>query len=158
MERFTFDATDEEGTRQLGAVLAELLPDGVTLALSGTLGAGKTRLVQAIAEACGISRRDVVSPTFVLAQEYHGRRTLYHFDAYRLRSEEEFAQLGPEEYFESDGLTLVEWADRVEGCLPPERVEVQIEVTGAESRRFEIRGLGPRYAEAVRQIRERLGR
>ena len=69
-------------------------------------GRAKTRLVQAIAEACGIDRREVVSPTFVLIQEHHGRRTIYHVDAYRLRDEDEFLALGPEEYFESDGLTL----------------------------------------------------
>ncbi len=100
--------------RRLGAALAEVLPDGTTVALCGTLGAGKTRLVQAIAEAAGVDRRNVLSPTFVLIQEYHGRRTVYHIDAYRLRDADEFLALGPEEYFEGDGLVLVEWADRVE--------------------------------------------
>ena len=116
-----------------------MLPDGTTVALCGTLGAGKTRLVQAIAEAAGVDRREVLSPTFVLIQEYHGRRAVYHIDAYRLRDEDEFLALGPEEYFEGDGLVLVEWADRVDGCLPADRVEIRIEVTGPESRRFENR-------------------
>ena len=118
------------------------LPDGTTVALCGTLGAGKTRLVQAIAEAAGVDRRDVLSPTFVLIQEYHGRRTIYHIDAYRLRDEDEFLALGPEEYFDGDGLVLVEWADRVERCLPKDRIEIHIEVTGPQSRRFEIIALG----------------
>ena len=91
-----------------------MLPPGTTVALCGTLGAGKTRLVQAIAEGLGVNRRDVVSPTFVLIQEYRGRRMIYHIDAYRLRDDDEFQQLGPDEYFESDGLVLIEWADRVE--------------------------------------------
>lgn len=156
MERILYEVADEQGTQTLGAALAELLPDGTTVALCGTLGAGKTRLVQAIAEASGIPRRDVVSPTFVLAQEYHGKRTIYHLDAYRLRDEDEFIRLGPEEYFESDGLTLVEWADRVEGTLPAERVEVHIEVTGAQTRRFEIITRGPRYAAVARQLQTRL--
>jgi tRNA threonylcarbamoyladenosine biosynthesis protein TsaE len=147
MNRFTYDAADESGTVALGAALAELLPDGTTVALCGTLGAGKTRLVQAIAEAAGIDRREVVSPTFVLIQEYRGRRTVYHLDAYRVRGADEFLELGPDEYFESDGLVLVEWADRVEGCLPRDRVEIHIEITGPESRRFEIVGLGARHAE-----------
>ena len=59
----------------------------------------------------------MTSPTFVLIQEYHGRRTIYHIDAYRVRDEDEFESLGPEEYFESDGLVLVEWADRVAALL-----------------------------------------
>ncbi|MDI9443930.1 MAG: tRNA (adenosine(37)-N6)-threonylcarbamoyltransferase complex ATPase subunit type 1 TsaE, partial [Planctomycetota bacterium] len=119
-----FLADCEADTARLGAWLADLLPQGSVVALVGTLGAGKTRLVQAIAEHCGIDRRDVVSPTFVLVHEYRGRRLLYHIDAYRLKDEDEFFELGPEEYFESEGITLIEWADRVEGCLPSERLLV----------------------------------
>ena len=83
------------------------------MALCGTLGAGKTRLVQAIADAVGIDRRNVTSPTFVLVQEYRppGRLSLRRLSRSR---QEEFWELGPEEYFEGDGLMLVEWADRVE--------------------------------------------
>ncbi len=153
MNRFTYEAADEAATAALGAALAEVLPDGTVVALCGTLGAGKTRLVQAIAEASGVDRRDVLSPSFVLIHEYHGRRPIYHLDAYRIRDEEEFLQLGPEEYFEAGGLTLVEWADRVEACLPPERIEIHIGVTGTESRAFEVVGVGDRYREVI----ERLG-
>ena len=153
MDSFTYHAADESATAALGAALAELLPDGTTVALCGTLGAGKTRLVQAIAEAVGIDRRDVVSPTFVLIHEYHGRRTIYHIDAYRLRDEDEFEALGPEEYFESDALTLVEWADRVAICLPRDRIEIHIEVTGAQSRRFQITAMGSRYAAVIEGCR-----
>jgi tRNA threonylcarbamoyladenosine biosynthesis protein TsaE len=157
MDRFIYDAADEAGTAALGAALAEVLPAGATVALCGTLGAGKTRLVRAIAEACGVDRRDVVSPTFVLIHEYHGRRTVYHMDAYRLRDEDEFLALGPDEYFESDGLVLVEWADRVEACLPRDRIEVRVEVTGAESRRFEIAAVGRRYQEIPGRLAVALG-
>jgi tRNA threonylcarbamoyladenosine biosynthesis protein TsaE len=152
MTSFAFDAADESATAALGAAIAEVLPPGTTVALCGTLGAGKTRLVQAIAESLGVERRSVVSPTFVLVQEHRGRRTLYHVDAYRLRDEDEFLALGPEEFFESDGLVLIEWADRVRGCLPKQRVEIRIEVTGPQSRRFEVVPIGPRYATAVEQL------
>ena len=153
MTQFVYDADGEAATAALGAALADALPDGTTVALCGTLGAGKTRLVQAIAEACGVDRRSVVSPTFVLIQEYRGRRTLYHVDAYRIRDADEFDQLGADDYFESDGLTLVEWADRVEACLPGNRVEVRIEVTGSRRRRFEITAVGDRHADAIRRLR-----
>ena len=156
MDRFTFEARDENATRLLGAALAEALPDGTTVALCGTLGAGKTRLVQAIAEASGVPRGDVVSPTFVLIQEHRGRRPIYHIDVYRLRDEEEFLQLGPEEYFESPGLTLIEWADRVERCLPPQRIEIHAEVTGPESRRFEVLDPAGQYQAVIDQLRRRL--
>jgi tRNA threonylcarbamoyladenosine biosynthesis protein TsaE len=152
MKRFTYEARDEAATMALGAALAEVLPDGSVVALCGTLGAGKTRLVQAIAEASGVDRRDVLSPTFVLIHEYQGRRPIYHLDAYRIRDEEEFLDLGPEEYFEGGGLALIEWADRVEGCLPPERIEIRVEVTGPESRRFEVHATGDRYAAVVGRL------
>ncbi|MGA2616836.1 MAG: tRNA (adenosine(37)-N6)-threonylcarbamoyltransferase complex ATPase subunit type 1 TsaE [Thermoguttaceae bacterium] len=157
MDCFRYDAADEAATAALGAALAKVLPHNATVALRGTLGAGKTRLVQAVAEACGVDRRAVVSPTFVLIQEYQGRQTVYHIDAYRLRDEDEFLQLGPDEYFESGGLVLVEWADRVEGCLPADRVDVCIEVTGPESRRFEISAGGPRCGQVVARLREAMG-
>jgi tRNA threonylcarbamoyladenosine biosynthesis protein TsaE len=156
MTSFEYLADDETSTATLGAALATALPAGTTIALIGTLGAGKTRLVQAIAAGLGIDPRDVVSPTFVLGQEYEGSRKLFHFDAYRLRDEAEFLDLGPDEYFESDGLVLIEWADRVRNCLPSERVEVEVTVTGATTRRFEIRAIGERYEQALEQLRELL--
>ena len=152
MDRYVCQTDDEQGTAALGAALAEVLPDRTVVALCGTLGAGKTRLVQALAAACGVDRREVVSPTFVLAHEYHGRRTVYHLDAYRLRDEDEFLALGPEEYFESEALTLIEWADRVAGCLPAERLEVHVEVLGETSRRFEITAFGERLAGVLPQL------
>jgi tRNA threonylcarbamoyladenosine biosynthesis protein TsaE len=153
MEQWTWEAADEAATARLGVALDQMLPDGTVVALCGTLGAGKTRLVQAIAEADGVTRRDVVSPTFVLVQEYRGRRVIYHLDAYRLRDEDEFLDLGPEEYFESGGLTLIEWADRVAAQLPPERIEIDIEVTGPQSRRFRIVAHGERYAGVLQRLK-----
>lgn len=151
MTEYVFLSHNESDTRRLGAALARSLPAGTTVALIGTLGAGKTRLVQALAAACGVPADTVVSPTFVLCQEYHGRRTLYHLDAYRLKDDDEFLQLGPEEYFESDGITLIEWADRVIDCLPPERLEIHIEVVGDTERQFR---LVPAGREAVRMLSE----
>jgi tRNA threonylcarbamoyladenosine biosynthesis protein TsaE len=98
----------------------------------------------------------VVSPTFVLIQEHHGRRPIYHIDVYRLRDEDEFLQLGPEEYFESPGLTLVEWADRVEHCLPRRRIEIHAEVTGPDSRRFEVLDPTGAYPAVIDELRRRL--
>ena len=151
MEHITYTAADENGTARLGG-LAQVLPEGSVVALYGTLGAGKTRLVQAMAEALGIDRRQVVSPTFVLIQEYHGQKTIYHIDAYRLRGEEEFLALGPDEYFESPGLTLVEWADRVSACLPRERIEIHIEVTGSNARQFHVAAIGEKYAAVIADL------
>ena len=84
------------------------------------------------------ARRGSVSPTFVLIGEYQGRRTIYHFDVYRLRDGDEFEQLGPEEYFDAGGLTLIEWADRVADWLPEDRFEITVTITGPTSRSFAI--------------------
>jgi len=157
MRCFTFTAADETDTAAFGASLAEALPAGTIVALCGTLGAGKTRLVQAVAEALGIDRRHVVSPTFVLIQEYHGRKSLYHIDAYRLRGEDEFLALGAEEYFDGDGLVLIEWADRVAGCLPPERIDINIEVIGETKRRFNVTAIGEKYAPVISNLADRFG-
>ena len=142
MDDFTFLADNESDTQRLGAALAQSLPPGTTVALIGTLGAGKTRLVQALAAGCGVPPETVVSPTFVLCQEYHGQHTLYHLDAYRLKDDDEFLELGPEEYFASDGITLIEWADRVIPCLPPQRLEIHIEVVGDTARQFRLVAVG----------------
>ena len=155
MEQMIVESFSEADTARLGAALAEGLPDGTVVALCGTLGAGKTRLVQAIAEAVGVDRRDVLSPTFVLIQEHRGSRLIYHIDAYRLRDEDEFLSLGVEEYFDGDSLVFVEWADRVENCLPKERLEIHIEVTGPESRRFVIVSKGENFSEALLQLNRR---
>lgn len=136
-----FTAHNEQETDRLGAALAAVLPRGTVIGLVGTLGAGKTRLVQAVAAALGVPRANVTSPTFVLVNEYTGGRLpIYHFDTYRLKDDDEFLNLGPDEYFDGEGLTFVEWADRVEGMLPTERVEIAIEPTGESVRQFSIRG------------------
>ncbi len=149
----TIDVHDEEGTAHLGERLASALPDYATVALIGTLGAGKTRLVQSLAGALGVDRRDVVSPTFVLAQEYHGRRSLYHVDAYRLKNDDEYLALGLEDFLGPSSILVVEWADRIAACLPADRLEVRIDVVGTTDRRIELVPLGPRHAKALEVLR-----
>lgn len=156
MNDVLFLASGEADTDRLGILLAELLPDGAVVALSGTLGAGKTRLVQAIAAASGIDRHEVTSPTFVLCHTYRGRRTIHHFDVYRLKDEQEFLELGPEEYFQSGGLSLVEWADKVAALMPAEHLQISIDVTGPTQRRFILKPHGAQLEQAAAQIAQRL--
>ena len=156
MNELVFDAADESATDRFGAALAAALPPGTTVALCGTLGAGKTRLVQAIAAACGVPREEVVSPTFVLHQQYRGSGTINHLDAYRIRDEGEFRELGIEELFDSDAITIIEWADRVAAALPDEYVQIEIEVTGPTARRFVIKGVGSQSATVLAAISNRL--
>ena len=139
MSELVFDSASEQDTDRIGAELAACLPPGAVVALNGTLGAGKTRLVQAIAAACSVPREEVVSPTFVLCQQYEGTRTINHLDAYRLKDADEFREVGADELFAAD-LTLIEWADKVAAALPPDCVHIDIEVTGPTSRRITVRG------------------
>ena len=151
----TFLANNQSDTERLGTMLAELLPDGSVVALIGTLGAGKTRLVQAVAEASGVPKTTVTSPTFVLIREYdEGDRSIYHFDAYRLEREAEFRDLGPDEYFDGTGLSFIEWADRVPNSIPVDRVTIEIEILSADSRRFTISATGNKYSDFIKRMND----
>jgi tRNA threonylcarbamoyladenosine biosynthesis protein TsaE len=141
-------------TEQVGRRLGEHLFTGAVVGLIGPLGAGKTHLVRAIAEGLGLDEPRIVnSPTFVLIQEYEARLPIYHFDAYRLKSEEEFCDLGSQEYFQGRGVCLVEWADKVSGCLPAEYLRVEIKVTGEQTRQFIFTGYGVRYEDLVERMK-----
>jgi len=156
MHEFVFNSANLADTDRLGGALAAALPDGAVVALCGTLGAGKTRLVQALAAACGIDRSEVTSPTFVLCQEHTGSRMLYHFDVYRLAGDEEFQRLGPQEYFSAGGITLIEWADKVAASLPDERLEIAIAVTGETSRQLTLRAWGEELEAVLTAVAQRL--
>ena len=137
MKSTNIELQSEADTWKFGRQLAELLPTGTVIALNGTLGAGKTRLVQAVASACGVPVEDVTSPTFTLWQTYQGTQTIHHLDAYRIGDEDEFLNLGVEECFE-DGFMFIEWAERVAECLPPNCLEIRLEVVGETQRTAEV--------------------
>ncbi|HUQ68056.1 MAG TPA: tRNA (adenosine(37)-N6)-threonylcarbamoyltransferase complex ATPase subunit type 1 TsaE [Planctomycetaceae bacterium] len=134
MSEPTFHLADEDATEQFGRTLARLLEPGDVLALVGDLGAGKTRLVRAIARGLDVAESIVTSPTFTLIHEYAGRFPIRHCDAYRLKQPGEFAALGLDDLFAEDGVAIVEWADRVMDDLPKDRLEIHITATGPTER------------------------
>ncbi|MDR3233060.1 MAG: tRNA (adenosine(37)-N6)-threonylcarbamoyltransferase complex ATPase subunit type 1 TsaE [Planctomycetaceae bacterium] len=153
MKSVTLIADDLSATDRLGQLLAEHLPPGSVVSLVGTLGAGKTTLVQSVAQHLGIDRSEVSSPTFVLIHEYEGDKPVYHFDAYRLDSAEAFSQLGPDDYFEGDGISFVEWGDKYPSVLPAMYLEIRIEIpAGTDKRFFCVTGCGG-YAEVISTLR-----
>lgn len=133
---------NEAETHRIGQHLGMSAQAGSTLALSGNLGAGKTRLAKAVAVGLGVNSEDVTSPTFVLVQEYAGRLPVYHFDTYRLKDVDEFLDLGAEELLYGRGVCLVEWADRVADALPVDCLHLHIEAIAPTERelRFTARG------------------
>ncbi|MCI8336456.1 MAG: tRNA (adenosine(37)-N6)-threonylcarbamoyltransferase complex ATPase subunit type 1 TsaE [Peptococcaceae bacterium] len=127
-----------EETFSLGEKIGRYIVPGSILALSGDLGVGKTALSQGIAKGLGITEQ-VVSPTFVLIQEYEGGRLpLYHMDMYRLKTEREFAQLGLEDYFNSNGVMVIEWAERLGGLLPADHIAIHIQAVSDTERKLTV--------------------
>ncbi|PQJ36109.1 tRNA (adenosine(37)-N6)-threonylcarbamoyltransferase complex ATPase subunit type 1 TsaE [Salinibacter sp. 10B] len=127
-------------TQNLGTRLAETLSSGAVVALYGDLGTGKTQLVKGIAEGLGLSAAAVRSPTFTILHTYeNGRCPLYHFDAYRVQSPDEFTELGFEEYVHGSGITCIEWADRVESLLPAHTLHLALTHVAAHQRRLTLR-------------------
>ena len=156
MSEFVFTAQSLADTDLLAQLLATVLPQRATIALCGTLGAGKTRLVQGLAAAAGIDPATVTSPTFVLCQQYNGQRRLYHLDAYRLHDVDEFRELGTEELYDEPALTIIEWADKIEPALPDSYLLIRIEVTGETSREFHIRAVGDELRNVPSLLQQQL--
>lgn len=150
-----FQTKSEEETKQLASFLAEQLFPGSVVLLEGQLGAGKTTFTKGLAEGLGI-KRIIKSPTYTLIREYtDGRLPLYHMDLYRL--EETGAEdLGLDEYFEGDGISVVEWASLVPEEMPEERLNIRLTVTGEEGleRLIEISANGEAYKNVLEQLDE----
>lgn len=144
---YSYYAEDEQGTEALAAQLAKASWPGMVIALDGELGAGKTKFTQAFAKTLGVEGV-VNSPTFTIIKEYTSARLpLYHMDVYRLTMEEA-DELGMEEYFDGDGVCVVEWASRVASLLPTERLAIQITSSlqsQATARKFTIQASGQPY-------------
>ena len=134
----SIETRSAEETAAVGGKLAEDLVAGDVVALTGALGAGKTCFTQGVARGLGAGGR-VVSPTFVLVNEYRGRLPIHHVDAYRTESLTELLDLGLEELLSGDGVTIVEWADKLAPLLPPHTIHVHIDGVGDEPRRITIR-------------------
>jgi len=130
-----------EETRAIGARLGARLGSGAVVGCIGELGAGKTCFLQGLAAGLGVTS-PVTSPTFVLVNHYRGRLPVYHLDAYRTDSLSDLLDLGVEEMFHGDGVTIIEWADKLLPLLPAEAVIVRIAGLGDELREIVIEGPG----------------
>ena len=138
MERVVITEGPEETVR-LGEELAHMLRPGDVVALVGELGSGKTTLVKGIAQGLFV-KEPVISPSFLLARSYRGRMPLHHLDAYRVNSPEELVEVGLLELLPpEEGVTVVEWADRVEELIPPGSLWIHLEHLDGDRRRLTLR-------------------
>ena len=132
-------STSAEATEAAGERLGATLEAGAVVALTGELGAGKTCFVQGLVRGLGATVR-ATSPTFVLVNQYRGRVPIHHVDAYRTDSMTELMDLGLLEMLGGEGVTIVEWADKLTPLLPPDAIHVHIAGVGDEPRTITIRG------------------
>ena len=152
MERWQTTTGAPEETRNLGRLLGEFVAAGQVVLLNGDLGAGKTCFAQGIARGLGVSSASpVTSPSYTLLNVHHGRLPLYHFDLYRLSQVDDLADLGYDEFAESDGVTLVEWADRITDALVAS-VDVFIEHLSERHRKLCFNALDDRGRDLLSRL------
>ena len=143
-ERRVVVSPDPDATTRLGRALGGVAEAGDLVCLWGDLGAGKTHLAKAFGAGLGVTDT-IVSPSFVLMAEYDGRLPLFHIDPYRLVSAEDALAGGLIDERQSEGVTLVEWPERLGDALPVDRLDVRIEGTGDEPRTIALIAWGDRY-------------
>jgi tRNA threonylcarbamoyladenosine biosynthesis protein TsaE len=143
-------------TIRIGKTIGSYLLPGDVVALVGELGAGKTQFIKGLAAGAGIGNPTYISsPSFTLINEYPGKIPLYHVDLFRLEREKEAEELGLEEYFQSGGITAIEWADKIPSLLPKKNLLIRIAYVEKNTRSLEIIGKGKRYQELVEIIKHK---
>jgi tRNA threonylcarbamoyladenosine biosynthesis protein TsaE len=142
-----------EETVRFGQSLAKNLRAGDVICLFGDLGTGKTTLVKGLARGLKIPASKVNSPTFVLLNVYEGKLPLFHFDFYRLEAIRDIQAIGIEEYLFGDGVSVIEWAERLRSILPKEYLEVRFTHSGEKKRLIQFRGYGERYQKLLTGMR-----
>lgn len=140
---------NEQEMIDFGEKLAQHLTGHSIITLDGDLGAGKTTFTKGIGKGLNI-KRIINSPTFTIVKVYHGRLTLYHFDAYRLEGQDD--ELGFEEMFDDDGVCVIEWPAFIEKILPSERMEIHIEKNEDQSRTFTFEAKGEQYQKLLEEL------
>lgn len=131
-----------EKTEEMGRKISSCLRSGDIVCLIGELGTGKTCFSRGLISGLAVASKYIVSPTFTIINEYQGKFPVYHFDLYRLDSEDELEMLGFREYFYGSGVTVIEWADKLRRFLPNDRFEVHFSHISETARRiaFKVKG------------------
>jgi tRNA threonylcarbamoyladenosine biosynthesis protein TsaE len=156
LQHLVVTSAGADETLALGKLFGELANPGLVVLLNGRLGAGKTCFAQGFGTGLGVSPSSpVTSPSYTLLNIHQGRLLLYHFDLYRLSRVDDLADLGYDEYAEGEGVTLVEWADRISGSLQ-ESVVTNIERSGDHERKLCFKAKSEMGAALLQQISDRI--
>lgn len=149
-ETYKITTHSELETKRLAERMALLLRAGDVITLEGDLGAGKTTFTKGLAGGLGI-KRTVSSPTFTIVKEYSGELPLYHMDVYRLENSDE--DIGFDEYFHGDGVTVIEWAHFIEDYLPQDLINIVITYVDESTRSFEFSWTGNHYGDIIQELK-----
>ena len=141
---------DENKTKEIGYKLGNLLVPGSVICLIGDLGAGKTTMTQSLAKALEVDDY-ITSPTFTIVNEYEGDMPLYHFDVYRIGSSEEMYDIGYDQYINSDGVCIIEWANLINDILPDEYLDIELSYNGM-GREMVLKPIGEKYKKIVEEL------
>lgn len=145
-----FIANNEEETMDFAERLGELLQPNQVITLDGDLGAGKTTFTKGLAKGLGV-KRTVNSPTYTIVK-YRGRMPLYHMDVYRLEDSEE--DIGFDEYFSGEGVTVIEWSDYIHTFLPDTYLKIQMKKESADQRQILLQPIGEEYEKLIEELQQ----
>lgn len=151
MEKWTFKTTAPEETMVFAEKIGQLLQAGDVITLEGDLGAGKTSFTKGLAKGLGVNRV-VKSPTFTIIKEYKGRLPLYHMDVYRMENGGE--DIGLDEYFYGEGVSVIEWASMISEQLPHEHLGITLRHLGETEREISVYAKGKRYNELCEELQQ----
>lgn len=153
---YTYQSLSPHKTWKLGQKLAGLLAGNELLALNGDLGTGKTVLARGIIEGLG-SKEIISSPTFTIIHEYQQDFPIYHLDLYRIQEGEELVELGLEEYFYGEGVTILEWPSIAWYLFPEEYLEICFQWSTSTVRMLTFIPYGGRYLDLVKELKDCVG-
>lgn len=151
MKTIDIITNSEETTKEIASSLATYVKPGDVITLEGDLGSGKTTFTKGLAAGLGV-KRNVTSPTFTIIKEYNGRIPLYHMDVYRLEHSDE--DIGFTEYFDGDGVTVVEWAKFIEDFMPNKYLAITIKVIDDTSRKITCQSNHDHYDQVIEQLKQ----
>ena len=152
VEEPSLETDSAAATQAVARILGDRCAGGEVMGLVGMLGSGKTCFVKGLAEGLGVASEKVSSPTFALIHEYEGRLPLCHVDLYRLNALDALHGLGLEEYTESGGITVIEWADKAPAVLPSHHLLIRFEPLEGDRRRLAFSPHGSRYELLVAEL------